>query len=632
MIDLLRKLARERAATGGPRPPRSAGAVRWPHLAVLIAILGLGAGLRLWGLGWSLPDTLHQNSYHGGESRAVAVALQMDVREGDLEPRWRGKPYLRWGSHWFYTLHAANLVCEAAGWIELPERFDDPASIALGDDPARQTVAPDNASFARAHLIARTVSVLYSLATILLVWLFARGAYGARTARWAALGVALCPLLAYQARYATVNSSLTFWCALAVVLADRAARRATLAAFFAGALAIGLACAIKLAALPLVAVAGVALLLARPTPHPAGGSKLTFVALGALVTACGVLLGFGLGMPYAYVHGAEFWAQFSDELASNSQGHGLVFVATGNGFVHMFVENLAVALYWPLWAASLLGVAWTAREAWRGARARTPERTWPANSTLTADVLTLTWIAVNVFVLSTSSRRFLRYLMPMAPFLVLCAARCLAQLSGADRRPRVRRAATAAAGLVALATLAYAAASVRSFALEDPRDACARWFHEQVPAGTSIGFVKRPYNVTPPLYEEGAGPAGFPADVPRYRISILDADPARLAAQAPEWIVLNPLELHDETRLAERCAGQDLAAGLDELGLEPAMRDFVLRASAFRERFAREYELRHTWQNSARVLGLSFDWPAPPQGWGGPTQPVQAWRRKPDAR
>ena len=574
------------------------------RLAAWAAILLAALALRAWGLDWSLPNELHYNSYHGGESRAVAIALDLDLGALELEPRWKGEPFFRWGSHYLYAVHAANLAAAALGAIDLP---------AAGEVYA-------NATFGRAHLIARAVSVAYALATVVVLAALASRAYGRRAALWTGFWVAVCPLLAYQARFATVNSCLTFWCALAVALQARAAWRATWPAALIAGLALGLACAVKLSALPLVFTQALALALASEAAAPGGRAR---ALLGSgLASAAGALAGFAAAMPFALVRPRAFWAQLADEYLHSQEGHGLVFAGTGNGFAHFFGANLPVALGWPLALLALCGAAWAARELWRSARLGSRR-----SASFAADALGLAWLAVGASMLGLSETRFLRYLMPFAPFFCLFAARLAAQLAHASRRPRARALALALALCAGLWTAAYSAASVRPFAALDPRDACAAWLFENVPSGATLGLVKRPYNFTPPIYPEAAGPLGAPAGTPAYAVAVLGADAARLAELEPEWVLLNPVELFDELRLAARAPREAGDGALAELGLDAAEIRAVRSGAAFDALLRERYRLVQSWQNRAELLGVDFDWSTPPQGWAAPVQRIELWQR-----
>jgi len=583
------------------------------HLLLVLAVLGAALALRVHGLDWSLPTELHYNSYHGGESRAVAVGLQLKAQD-DLAPRWGSdaEPYFRWGSHYIYVAYGANRLAELCGFLTIE-----------GD----RMGAWSHETFARAHLVARAVSALYGTATVLLIYVLARAAWGSGTALWAAALTAVCPLLALQARFATVNTCHLFWCTAAIGLMVLAATRATYATAALAGVGVGLAIAAKLSALPLLGPGFVALVLAALARRERG-LDLRFLGLGSCVALLGVAIGFGLASPYAYVHWDAFVEQLGKELRHADKGHGLVFAGTGNGLVYLFGENLWVGLGPPLWIAGVVGLVWAAAAAVRALRLGHARDRRVACA---LDVLGLVWFAVSVAVLADASTRFLRYLLPIAPFACLFAARALAQVQSSARRPGVRLAARVVAWVVLATTAVYAAATVRPFAEPDPRDDAAHWMFEHVPDRARVGFVKRPCHVTPPLYPAAPGPDGFPPGTPRYRGIVLDASPEKLAAATPEWLVMNTVELYDEERLGRapdgsaRTIEEVVAAGVPE-ELAPS----VVAGVRFADRLRTDYELAWSRKNEARLFGLSFEWSEPPQGWAAAVQEIQIWRRRPE--
>lgn len=579
--------------------------------ALVLSILGAALALRVWGLDWSVPTELHYNSYHGGESRAVAVGLQLKEQD-DLCPRWgsENEPYFSWGSHYIYVAYGAVRLSEALGYLEI--------------DGAKMG-AWSHETFARAHVVARGVSALYGTATVLLILCLARAAWGWRAGLWAGALTAVCPLLAVQARFATVNTCHMFWCTAAVALMVVLARRATWGSALGAGVGVGLAIAAKLSALPLFGPGLVALGLAAYRRR-ASGFDGRFAALGALVALVGVALGFGLASPYAYLYWDVFWEQLQGEMRHAEGGHGIVFAGTGNGLIYLFGENLWIGLGPPLWVASLVGLLWALAAAARGLRLGQARE---GSTALALDVLALAWFATNVAVLADARTRFLRYLLPIAPFACLFAGRVLAQLSGSSRRPSVRYAVRAIAVLVVALTGLYAAATVRPFAHPDPRDDAARWMFENVPAGARVGFVKRPCHVTPPIYPAAPGPAGFPDGTPRYRGVVLNASPERLEREAPEWLVLNTVELRDEERVGRAPYGALRSA--DELLALDVPPDFVASVQdglRFADRLAADYELVWSRKNEAALFGVSVEWPEPPQGWAAAVQEIQIWRRR----
>ena len=580
----------------GSRSTPGSRRARW--ILPLVLLLALAA--RVFGIGWGLPAETHRDlSYHGGEWRAVSIAMTM-AESLDLEPIWKGEPYFHWGSHYLYAACGAELVARAVGYLD----YEGPASGWSAE------------AFARGHVVARLVSALYSAATVLLVYLMGRAWYGRGAGLLAAALCALCPLLAYTARFASVNACTMFWCTATLALQCRAARRGGPGGFLVAGLAVGLAVAAKLSALPLLATgflaAGLGALRSSPSGLPAGR-----LAGWIGVQMAGALAGFALASPYAFLRWSQFAQQALRELFHHSLvGHGLVFESTGNGLVYLVWRNLLPGLGWSMWALCLLGLAWAAVELSRAARPGLRARL--DSPVLLGAALGLAWIAINAVGLSIANTRFLRYLMPLVPILCLFAARLAVRLAEPSRPAPLRMAVRVAVALVLVHTSVYLVAQLAPFSRPDPRDRAVEWFAENVPAGSGIGLVKRPSHLHPPL--QGAFRAGV---LPRYRFLMLDGDPERLLADSPDYVVLNPMDIQEELRLG-RLLERDPDA-LDEESVLARVRDVVTFWDLLQER----YEMAAgPWKNRVRLLGLSFEWDDPPRGWSAATQEIGIWRRK----
>lgn len=571
------------------RAPRS-----WLAAGGLVLLVALA--LCTHGLEWGLPSPDHYASYHGGESRAVGVALQMDATRGELEPRWRGEPFFKWGSHALYAFHAAFLP---AGWS---------GALELGREPHEWT----RSAFATAHRLARWVSVAYTVGTVALVLVLGTAWFGRRAGALAGLWTASAALLPYEAHFATSNPCLTFWCVAAVGLCVRAGRTPRPGAFVLAGAACGLAVGAKLSALAL----GLPALAAVVAAARAGGrdGALGRGARLALAGTAGAVVGFAAVTPYALVHPGAFREQaVAEVLEHSSEGHGLVFEGTGNGWLHLLLVNLPTGLGWPLWALSVAALALsTARVARRGG---TRGERWP-------ELACLLWIAGNVAVLGRAEVRYLRYLMPVVPFLALLAGAWSDRaLSRASRVPRAVLA--IALALASVATLVYAAASVDPFARPDPKDRVLAWFDENVPPGTRVGLLKRPSHLTAPIYPDAADPfGGGEALGARVRpgwdvVLVEDADD--LARLAPELVVVNELEVRAERRL-----GPDPG-----LALDPRWLARLRGTLAALEALERDYELAAPPFESRYRLGpLDLSDPDPPRGWDAATQEIRVHRRR----
>lgn len=141
------------------------------------------------------------------------------------------------------------------------------------------------------------------------------------------------------------------------------------------------------------------------------------------------------------------------------------------------------------------------------------------------------------FVISSWSRSFVRWTLPLLPVLAVAAGLLVARLT-AIRRGALRSALLAIVGLAAVATIAQSVLAPVAF-LRDARAGPGRAFLESLPAGTRIGLFD--YRTYVPAF-----PAGlvvepyveafdrFPPDTAAVRATI-----AAFEASAPDYVVLS---------------------------------------------------------------------------------------------
>ena len=464
----------------------------------LAFILGVALALRLAGLHWGLPNQQHYFSYHPDE--IFLLLPSFGFAQGDWNPH-----FFNYGTLYLYL-------------VGLP-------AVALG-------LVPDPASFPAGlrslYLEGRIITALLGSATVLLLYLALR-----RESHWLALigaaFLAICPLHVLTSHYATVDVPATFFLTLAFLFALRGAGRADARAALPVGLAVGLAAATKYNA-------GLFLLPALVAPLFAG-QKLK---LGWwLALPAGALLGFLVGNPYVW--SPEFARDVLFELRHAQTGGTLAFVTTGSGWVYHLARGLPVALGYPLLAASAAGIV-----------AAIARRSAPAR-------LSLLWIIFYLSVIGFGKERFIRYLVPLTPFLCLLAAWGIMWLIQRARRPRLQAAAALLGCVVILLTALYAGGRVVSLIGFDARDFAWLQARSDVLGArpeARIGLVHAPWYYHPPVSPYNAG--GFPPHMfdvwnaeQGDRIVVTGWDGTNLAAARPALFFLSDLESADPLRLRD---------------------------------------------------------------------------------
>jgi len=156
---------------------------------LLVGLIIVGLGVRLWGIGWGLPYL-----YHPDEPLGVWVSLGM-LKTGDLNPHFFG-----YGSVFFYLQALAYvgyfLVGQVMGLFQAPMDIPDIQKVALGV----------GRSFMPSQIVAgRLVSVLLGGLCIVLAYYLGQRLVSRQAGVLAAAFVALSPSLTLHSQLITPN-------------------------------------------------------------------------------------------------------------------------------------------------------------------------------------------------------------------------------------------------------------------------------------------------------------------------------------------------------------------------------------------------------------------------------------------
>jgi 4-amino-4-deoxy-L-arabinose transferase-like glycosyltransferase len=477
-----------RFALKDPRPARS----RLPQRPTLNAqrffrklsprtLLGLGAlvavalGLRAWGLGWGLPDGTRYYPYHPDESVLLHAVCSVNPLRGDFR-----SGFYSYGSLYIFLSRLAyDLLAPLFGWGTLP-RFHQPFGVWVGD-------------FARLLLVGRWLTLLMGVGTVLAVYGLARQLFGSR-AGWLAAGfLVVAPLPVMLGHYMTVDVPATFFTTLSLLLSAAALRapeprRARWLIVGAG-LAAGLATGTKYNSFPALFAAGVPLwALARR--HGFSRQEVAVPAGGTILACAGAFL---LSTPGVLLEFTKFRMDLLYEMALNQKGHGFIFQATPPAVLYHLGISLPIGLEWPLYLLCLAGLVWSCRK-------RTPE-----------DWLLLLFLLPSFLLLAPAERKFVRYVTPLVPPLLVLAARCVDEgLAG-----RGGRWWGIWAGAAAGAALASTVAHLGVLSAPDARDQAAAYLRAYTKSTEWVALGGDAWYYTPPVHPttgcvKVAGPYGGP--------------------------------------------------------------------------------------------------------------------------
>jgi len=412
----------------------------------LVCIVAVALALRLAGIHWGLPNQQHHFSYHPDE--IFLLLPSFGFAQGDWNPH-----FFNYGTLYIYLV---GLPAVILGLVPDPAQF--PAGLRL------------------LYLEGRLITALLGTATVLLLYLALRRE-SRRLGLLSAALLAICPLHVVTSHYATVDVPATFLLTLAFLLAVRGADRPTgRAGLFAG-LAVGLAAAAKYNA-------GLFLIPAILAPLFVGQKARAgwWLALPA-----GALAGFLIGNPYVW--SPEFARGFLFELHHAREGGTLAFVNTGSGWAYHLTRGVPVALGYPLLLATALGVIATVAGGSPAVR------------------LSLLWTALYLLVIGFGRERFIRYLVPLTPFLCCLAAWGIMWSIAAAKRLRAQATTAGLAVLLTLLTALYSCGQLSAFILDARNFA---WMQAQSDVfgqapEAPVGLAGAPWFYHPPVSPYNAG-------------------------------------------------------------------------------------------------------------------------------
>lgn len=401
---------------------------RGSTVAVLLVLLGLGAALRLWGMGYGLP----QPHARPDEDKIVAPALAI-ARDGDLHPRQFTYPSL---PSYLDTLLA--LAARAAGRLRLDGSLRD---------------------YVDALRLCRGLSVVLGVATVAATFALALRAFGSRAvALGAALVLATNFLHVLNSRFATVDTLATLCVTLCLVFAVGAAKGQRRRDYLLAGLFAGLTASSKfnlgLVGLALVGAAASGL---RGATGPERRRRAFDLALAGLASVAV----FALTSPYCLLRFGAVVREFRNTSAILYAGGGELAL-----FTHLRT-TLPLGFGWPVFLAAGAGVL---RALWL----RRP-----------ADLALLGFLLPMFASVASVRTVFPRYLVPFAPPLAVLAAELVLAALPASR------ALAAALAVAMVVPSAWSAARFDALASrKDTRVLAAEWIEARVPPRAGIVTCK----------------------------------------------------------------------------------------------------------------------------------------------
>ncbi len=397
----------------------------------LLAVL-VGIAVRVYGLGWGLP-------YHFHSDERVLVFFTEALRTApSAEALTRDHRFFLYPPLPMYLL--VGLV-RLASWAH-PLSVTEPRGIT------------------EYYLLARAISAGFGSATVGLVYLLGARLYSRPVGALASAFLAVCVLHVRDSHFYTSDVPFAFFVVATALAAAAIAARGGVRSYALAGLGLGAGLATKqttLMVLPVVL-----------TAHVVGPSRRRWAPVAlALVVGAGSFLALD---PFVLLSSGQFLAMQREtwELVSGQNQPHYTFQFTGTTIGYWFSNLLYFGMGPLLEAAAVLGVLWAALQRKAG------------------DLLLLSFVLPYLYLVGGGYMKFIRYAVPLLPFLCLLGARVLLELEEQTTSRPVRLVVRTATAVVLVGSLLYVLAYLNVYHRTDVRLQASRWIHRNVPSGSPV--------------------------------------------------------------------------------------------------------------------------------------------------
>lgn len=342
------------------------------------------------------------------------------------------------------------------------------------------------------NLLGRVLSALFDTGTVYLVYLTGKRLYGEKVGLWAASFVALTVSHIQLAHYYAFDPVVTFFVVLSIYFSIKLAQEGSWKEALLAGGAAGMAVSSKFSATPvLVAVALACLKTSRRS------FKFGLLILSALAA----FLTFALTSPFALLDFRSYLFQIVEQGGMVQGKLDFPYTRQYRGtapFVYHIEQQLRWGMGWALGLASFTGFAWAVIRLMR-------------RKTLPGEAVALAWVLLYFLINGSFMVKFMRYMLPIVPFLCLFGASFLEHLLGKIRRLPLPI-------LVLVPTALWALAFVNGvYGQTHTWIKASRWIYRNIPPGSTIAVehwddeLPKPLRGEPypgyrhlvlPLYEE----------------------------------------------------------------------------------------------------------------------------------
>ncbi len=409
---------------------------RKTELALLAAVLALAAAVRIIGLRWGRPYSLHVD-----ESFVVSLVWKLDKS-------WRAHQGLNPHASSYGGLPLYSLLF--LGWA---------FKAVTGSMPLLY--------------LGRLISAILSTLTVLAVYGIGSILWDGRTGLLGAAFLSVSVLAVRTAHFYTVDTTMVFWLTVALLMSAWLLRQETWWGYVGFGLAAGMATATKPTAVLILALP--LLIRHRHSRQERGNPFPTKFLVGLAL----VPVFFFLWNPYAILDARHYFgfAKNNDLLVQSAVVRGklkplytLQFAGT-TPYLYILRNNLYWGMGLPLEIVALAGTAYSLWRAVRGS--------WE-------DGLILAWVVVYFLAVGGWYAKFVRYALPLLPPLALLAGRFLVAMWDSWRKSLPRWVVVGVGAWVLVFSLFYTLAYLRVYTSRDVRLQTLTWMAQNIPGASRI--------------------------------------------------------------------------------------------------------------------------------------------------
>ncbi|HEV8724362.1 MAG TPA: glycosyltransferase family 39 protein, partial [Candidatus Binatia bacterium] len=416
-------------------------------LLFLFVILA-GTSVRFYGLDWGLPYHFHT------DERFVAVSAER-LRTAEFIAQLTDQPYF-----FLYPPFISYLLIGLVNLVSFFHPFSP-------TEPAGGTLY---------YLMGRGITACFGSATLVVIYLLGKRLYTESTGLLAAAFLAFSVLHVRDSHFYFPDVPFTFFVLLVVLFAAKIAQEGRIQSYIFSGIFAGVGMATKQTAvmtLPVIVTAHAIAMFKHQEASRATYKKVIFsgrfwglLLLPMFVAALTFLLldPFVLINPRRFLQMSQILEQF---VRGINQPHW-TFQFTGTTISYWFTNLLYFGMGPLLEFVSLVGLLWAVVQR------------------KTADVLVLAFLVPYFYFVGEGYMKFIRYAIPLLPFLCLLGARFLLNLWEISTAKITRLAVGGLAAAVIVSSGLYTLAYLNIYRQEDVRIQAAKWIHRQVPAASTI--------------------------------------------------------------------------------------------------------------------------------------------------